>query len=363
MHLKLNPAWVWISTGLICPPMFLALGTGDPYPGESIAAYLEMDIVNTTDNAKTVIDSPANANGSTECNDTAQIIGRDSGPVPWKPAPHPSLYFLQHKLSHKTLSAVYNGSDARGYNITLPDCTHADEVVGDWKSPSGDLIENCTLAQMSQRLRLPSPLLLSLISSRAETLLAKINNILHGSTCEPPLVAPDRELRANPRPGFRFDPAMQTGYWSSLILIGGGTFGLGFTGLHLGIIHEGITANITLTTEVSILAVFASVGTLLTIITERERKYIGYAEAFVLNVFLFAGEKIYDNLEAGFKCLQETPLIRGLQSISQSLTQKAQILVADSPQNLAMRDAGVSSVNLVSTGDVESQLQNGQCAN
>ena len=367
MHLWSFAAWAWISAGLLCPLTSFAEEIRDPYPGETIAHYLGLDIVNTTDEAEFFTNDPPNGDdpnrteSSSEKNDTAGINGRDLGPVPWKPSPimgRPSSY----KPAQVALSATYNDTEDRGYNITIPGCTLADSILGDWVAPSGVMIENCTLAQLSQKLNLPSATLLNFTSSRAAALLAKINSTLQNAVCEPPPAPPDRELKASPRPGFRFDPAKQTGYVSSLLLVLAGSFGLGFTGLHLGIVREGVTANISPTTEVLILATFASFGTTCVVIIERERKHIGRAEAIILNAFIFLAEQIYDRLASGLHCVPEVPLKDQIQAIIEKLNQGARVLVREDVQAAAMRAAGSSSINLVSQGgDIENQLTNGHC--
>ena len=359
-------AWAWFTTGFLQPHIFLARAIRDPYPGETISHYLGLEILNITvdaedlNNDAVIVDDLNNSNSSATKTDTAELHNRDNQPVPWKPEPvigKPLLY----KPAQAALSATYNATGDRGYNITIPSCTPADSVLGDWEAPSGDVIENCTLAQMSQKLNLPSATLLNFTKSRAGALLAKLTPILENGVCEPPLEPPDRELKANPRPGFRFDPDTQKGYFSSLLLIMAGSFGLSFTGLHLGIIHEGLTANISATTEVLILATFASFGTTCVVIVERERMHIGRAEAIVLNAFIKLGEKIYDSFHSNVQCIQENQLAQGVRTLVDKLNQGAQVLVRKDVQAAAMSAAGSSSVNLVSHGDVENQLTNGQC--
>ena len=369
MQLRSITAWAWFITVFICPLSAVAQVTRDPYPGETIAHYLGLEIVNITDNAEILasepinVDSSSSSDSSAEKNDTTELNGRDSQSVPWTPKPligKPLIY----KPAQAALSATYNATSGRGYNITIPGCTPADSVLGDWEAPSGDIIENCTLAQLSQKLNLPSATLLEFTKTRAEALLAKLNTSLQGSVCEPPLQPPDRELKAkgDPRPGFRFDPSKQSGYFSSLLLVVAGSFGLSFTGLHLGIIHEGITANISMTTEVLILATFASFGTMCVVIIERERRHIGHAEAIVLNVFLWLGEKMYDSLQSSVDCIKGVELAQGVQTLVGKFSEGARVLVTEDVQAAAMRAAGASSVNLVSQADVENQLANGQCS-
>ena len=339
----------------------------DPYPGETIAQYIEVEFANITEYAQVLLNDTAKDDGSknpnvpVETNDTAQLNDRDiqetSKSIHWKPSPllnKPSLL----KPAQVDLSATYNGSDGRGYNITIPGCTPADSVIGDWEAPSGDLIENCTLAQMSTKLNLPSAMRLNFTMSRAQSLLEKLNTSLENAVCEPELQPPDRELKAEPPGRFRFNPETQSGYYSSLLLVLLGSFGISFTGLHLGIIHEGITANITLTQEVLILSSFATFGTMCVIMIERERRRLAHAEAVVLNLFIAMAEKIWGEMHTGVAaCVPEVPLAQGVQSLAQKLSQGARMLVTEDVQAAAMRTAGSSSVNLVGqVPDVENQL-------
>lgn len=347
----------------------------DPQPNETIAHYLRLDNPSIIDNTQFLADGPSPAeqasgsNGSSENTTTTGIHGRDmnavasTGSVPWKPSPVQGRPLLSQPVQ-MALSATYNDTEKdRGYNITIPGCTPANTVISDWVAPSGDVMDNCTLAQMSQKLLLPSASLFEFTTSRAASLLDKINSTLQTAVCEAPLAPPDRELKAiNRRPGFRFDPDKQSAYITSLLIIQGGSLAWAFAGLHLGLIHQGITAGITLTTQALILAIFASVGGTLIVIAERERRHIGRAEAVALNAFIALGEKFYDQFAGGIQCIQEAPLRDQIQTIVGKLSQGARILVTEDVQQAAMRTAGSSSVNLVAQGaDIENQLSRAQC--
>ena len=186
------------------------------------------------------------------------------------------------------------------------------------------------------------------------------------AVCEP-LQPPDRELKAtHPRPGFRFDlEKFSTGrfaYYSTLLAIPAGVLSVSYPGIRMAIIHEGITANITLETQSLILAIFGAVATTCVVLWERETRRIGRAEAIALNAFLFLGEKIYDTFASGLQCVQEVTLKEQITAVVEKLSQGARILVHEDAQAQAMRTAGSSSVNLVAQGaDIENQLANARC--
>lgn len=164
MHSNLFAPFAWILVGLLWIPTSFAIEARDPYPGETIAHYLGVDILNLTDNAQffaqrpPIVEDLNNTKSVSKENDSARISGRDMSSVeavPWKPSPITGRPLVSRPMQ-VPISATYNVTANRGYNITIPGCTPADTVLGDWVGPSGAMVEDCTLAQMTQKLSLPA---------------------------------------------------------------------------------------------------------------------------------------------------------------------------------------------------------------
>ena len=173
--------------------------------------------------------------------------------------------------------------------------------------------------------------------------------------CQPSKL-PDRELLWD-----YLDPAQRDGWYSAVILgtIGGAT--IGYTFLHLGIIHQGITANITLETQVRILTAGFVLGSIYeaSIYRLHSKSYIGHGEAYVLNAFITVGNSLLPSLQAAAAgvCAAKDSISVGMQQLSQQVKQLPQIFQQQSPQAQAMGQRGPSSLNLV--GQMLPDLESG----
>lgn len=76
----------------------------------------------------------------------------------------------------------------------------------------------------------------------------------------------------------------------------GGVLAIGWTGLHYGIIHQGITANLTLDAQVNILAGTGALQFLFGTVILRlyQKSFISRVEALVLNAAITAANNIVD---------------------------------------------------------------------
>lgn len=348
MHIKNFATCALISAGLVHSLQGHLNGSDNPNPGETIATYIETHITNVIEEAQQVINSTIDSKASARHNSTAEIHGRDNGFV--------SLGSSLYRPSSKDYSATLNDSGI-GYNFTLPGCTPADTVVGDWLSPSGDLIENCTLAQMYQKLNLPRATLSNFTFNSIQNLLAKLNQTLHTDICNAPPAIPDRELLADPK----YNPALQSGYWTGTIITGLGFISIAFTGLAAGILPRdaGWTTPME---EVVTLATFATLSTMFVVlaIDAREKRRFGRIEALILNAVVAASENTMGAGRRVSSCLSLSALQDGIQSVAEAVNERAGVLyIGPNGQTPALGTAGSSSINLVSHGDIENQ--NRQC--
>ena len=354
------------AAGLLYPLQILAQdGLKDPLSGESIGDFIAhssaitnadplqvSDAVGSVDNAKlnrrqVPRRQASSVNPSPTESDPVEPIAEPAGPTGIQSLGQ-KAYSGGAPVGQRPLTAVYTkpgGSDA-GYNLTLPETLCAETVIGDWESPSGETIKNCTLAQMYQKLSLPSNTLSNYTTTRASNVLDKFNNILAGAVASP-TSSPDRALL------FRFDPATQEGYWSARLLVITGTIGLIFTGIELGSVLDGVIENLTITEKNLMTAAGIGLAGLFDcmVIRLHQKKYIGHLEAYILNAFIIIGELMLaglQNVVAG-TCAAPGAIYSALQHISQAVPQMLQ----REPPLGPMGNAVGSTLNLVSQ-DLES---------
>lgn len=184
--------------------------------------------------------------------------------------------------------AAFNGTDG-GYQIRLPAGVCGKTVVGTMTGPDGHVIENATVIQVLQAMyKVPHWSLNQYLQNRIVTLQTKMNASFSEVICDPP-PGPSRTL------AYRFELRDHEGFWEAYLLATAGIMGIGYAGLHLGVIHEGITANITGNQEVWILAMTGVTqfifGTFM--FRLQTKGYVGPVEAAILNFFIIIGESIW----------------------------------------------------------------------
>ena len=192
--------------------------------------------------------------------------------------------------SQRIFKAKFN-DNGNGYNISLPGWLCADLVLGDWEAPDGTQIVNGSIGDLAKQMRLPSKALHNYTYTRAAALLESINSTFTDVLCEPDSNS-GRQLLYN-----RWRTQDVEGYWETYLLSASGVIGIALLGLRLGIIHEGITANITLQTQVYILAATGTLEYLCvtTLWRLQTNGFIPRGEALILNAVWTLGEKIRDN--------------------------------------------------------------------
>ena len=184
--------------------------------------------------------------------------------------------------------AEFNDS-GRGYKIHLPGGVCITTVIGNLEGPTGAIIQNATVGDILKALyHVPDWSLNQYLQNRISTLQAKMNASISDVVCDP-RPGPSRNL------AYRFDLTEHEGFWEAYLVATLGIMGIGFAGLHLGVIHEGITANITGYQEVWILTMTGVAqfifGTMM--FRLQTKGHIGAVEAAILNFFIIMGEWIW----------------------------------------------------------------------
>ena len=243
-------------------------------------------------------------------------------------------------FSERIFRATFNDSGA-GYNISLPGWLCADLPLGDWESPQGTQIVNGSIGDMYTQMRLPSKMLSNYTATRATALAASISETFSQILCEP---IPNTG-RALTYDGWRTQDI--EGFWEAYVLGTAGVLGIGFVGLHLGIIHQGITANISLEQQVWILAATGALEFLAvtTVFRLQTNGFIPRTEAMVLNALWTIGEKIRDQTGPAWAgtCAGWSTFKEGINSMARQALTNLKIMNPDQ-----MGPAGPSSLDLMS---------------
>ncbi|KAL9099068.1 MAG: hypothetical protein Q9163_005378 [Psora crenata] len=265
-------------------------------------------------------------------------------------------------FSQRIFRTTFDDNGA-GYNISLPGWYCADIVLGDWEAPDGTRIVNGSIGDLYSQLRLPANMLTNYTLNRAAALSASINDALTDILCEP---IPNTG-RALTYDGWRSQDI--EGFWEAFFIATGGVFGIGFAGLKWGIIHEGITANITLETQVFILAATGTLQFLCATAMFRLQTngYLARGEAMLLNAVWTLGEIFRDHLLASWTgtCAAWSTLRNGVNYLAQQALRNVRILY---PSELAHGHPSalelVSQVRDVETGHgaMAPPGQGGQCS-
>ena len=295
-----------------------------PSSNETVAdlvAILEEEDISDTNSSVN-----ANTNSSVPPSTTDYLAAR-SVPTPISP--------MQKVNRQRRLSAVYNSPDGKsGYNITIPGCLSADDIIGDIEVPNGTHIANATFANLMTSVQLPGDRLYNYTLTILNQTLNDANATLSKIVCDHPNPqGGGRELLwpSYLRPNWR-DPGNSEGFMSAFVFGSLGVFGIGYGGTYLGIANQPPTQNITVGLEVGILAGTAMAEfmfvTMLFRLQSVERRWIGRAEAAVLNFFIWIGAQLIKLLNkiSGSTCIPTGTARSGIQSVTTRMREQAVVI-------------------------------------
>ena len=138
----------------------------NPAPGQSIGDFIASLLNDTNDilRPSNNIDSNSSVVNITPRQASEIVPSPSPNQEPYEPTAEPAVQPAIQSLGkprrigppvgRKPLTASWNTTDVgeSGYKLTIPSNLCASTVVGDWKTPSGEMAENCTLAQMYQKI-------------------------------------------------------------------------------------------------------------------------------------------------------------------------------------------------------------------
>ncbi len=299
--------------------------------------------------------------------------------------PRDLVSFVDKVRSQRKLNVFFNSTDHGGYNLTLPGCLAADAILADFEVPNGTFVTNATFATLINSLGLPGEALYNYTLTMATMMYEKINATIDEVVCEGAAGATRQLLMPNwGRPGWR-DPDNSEGFMTAFIVGLLGTTGIAWTGTRLAIAHHTPTRNISIDTEVAILAGTTAMEFIFITVMWRlqsvPKRWIGRAEATVLNVFIWIGSKMLSGLKliSGHSCFSTQTAQQGLSGLLERAQQSAQVFRfgylrdpnAMSSQNLvegALTNVGVgpvaqaaaqAAIDLVEQGQIEGGAQPG----
>ena len=276
---------------------------------------------------------------------------------------------LEKVNGQRTLNAFYNSTDHGGYNLTIPGCLSGNDIIGQIEAPNGTIINNATFADLISALQLPGAALWNYTMTFANQTYNDMNATLDVIICDGPQGA-NRELLWPQalRPNWR-DPDTSEGFVTAFIIGGLGVASIGYGGTHLGVIHEGITANISLATEVRILAATGFLEyvflTVLWRLQSVERRWIGRGEAIVLNGFIWLGAQLLKLLEVVTQsCVSRSAAQSGTTGLMARAREQVQVITTGAGTTIAQSISsqyllgllGVNEQGTSSSGDIESQV-------
>ena len=285
------------------------------------------------------------------------------------PTPNAPVSPRERVTGQKTLNAFYNSTDHGGYNLTIPGCLSADDIIGQIEVPNGTIINNATLADLIRALQLPGAALWNYTMTFANQTYNDINATLDAIICDGPQGANRQLLWPEAlRPNWR-DPDNSEGFLTAFLIGALGVVSIGYGGTHLGVIHEGITANISIEREVQILAATGFVEyvflTTLWRLQSVERHWIGRGEAYVLNAFIWAGAQLLKLLEVVTQSCVSTPAARsGVTGLMERAQNRAQVVTTGAgttigqsiSSNYLLGLFGANEQGTSSSGDIEAQV-------
>jgi hypothetical protein len=272
-----------------------------------------------------------------------------------------------HKYSDKRIiSAVFNSTDNGYYNITIPGCIAADDIIGDIEAPNGTQITNASFGNLITSLSLPGKRLYNYTLTMMEKQLTELNATLEKIVCDGPQGAA-RTLLWPPslRPVWR-NGDTSDGYISTFLIGGGGVVTIAWGGTRLAIAKEWPTENITMSTEVGLLAATSLVQylfiTALFRLQASDKRWIGRAEAAVLNGLIWVGAQLIKFLDfvSGSTCIPTDTAREGVRSMMSSLGRQALVVGTNAARGATMATSWsvTSLTNLITAGQRTSSAQN-----
>ena len=238
--------------------------------------------------------------------------------------------------SQRRLNVFFNSTDYGAYNLTIPGCLAADAILGDVEVPNGTFVTNATFATLIASMQLPPADLYNYTLTMATMMTEKINATLNEIICDRGAGATRRLLMPDGQgPGWRVgwrDPDNSEGFISAFIVGLVGTTGIAWAGTRIAIGHHWPTQNISIDTEVAILAATTAMEfTFITILWRLQsvpRRWVGRWEAMVLNAFIWIGGKLLSGLEYINQntCCDTETAQAGLSGFMRRASQSAQVL-------------------------------------
>ncbi len=231
--------------------------------------------------------------------------------------------------SQRALNVFFNSTDHGAYNLTIPGCLAADAILGDVELPNGTFVTNATFATLINSMQLPPAGLYNYTLTMATMMSEKINATLNEIICDGGAGATRCLLMQ--RPGWR-DPDNSEGFMTAFIVGLLGTTGIAWAGTRLAIAHHAPTQNISIDATVAILAATTALEftfiTMLWRLQSVPKRYVGRAEAMVLNAFIWVGGKVLIGLEYINKntCVDTETAQTGLSGFMRRASQSAQVL-------------------------------------
>ena len=327
-----------------------------------LAQILEEEDISDDDSAAVL--GPVNAVSS-----TPSYLAARSFPTPSAPASP-----FAKVSGQRSLNAYYNSTDG-AYNLTIPGCLSGYDILGQIEAPNGTIINNATFADLITVLQLPGAALWNYTMTFANKTYNDINATLDVIICDGPQGATRKLLWPDAlRPNW-VDPAAREGWWSAYIIGGIGVLGIGYGGTHLGVIHEGITANISVETEVRILAATGFMEyvflTMLFRLQSVERRWIGRGEALVLNAFIWVGAQLLKLLEVLTQaCYPPASASAGISNVFARAGNQIQVITTGAGTTIAQSISSNYLLGLLganeqagsSSGDIENQFNTATAA-
>ena len=353
-----SPTGILVATRLqAASSSIVSLGTGDieaawrplasasPHPPATSAEtvlelLMELDDDTPVDLSWTINSS----NGTSIATDPSSLARRDT------------VNAIDRVRMQRSLWVFFNSTDHGGYNLTIPFCLSPNLVLGNGEFPNGTYVTNATLGDIMHGLSLPPEKLYNYTLTMAQRISDKINTTLAEVICEGPAGA-TRQLLFNafPRPNYRNADASE-GFMSAFLVGVVGVTGIAWGGTHLAIAHKWPTANITIESEIAILAATTAVEfifcTILWRLQSVPKRWIGRTEARILNAFIFLGEQLLKGLQKiqSSTCFSTATAQTGLSGLLRRARNQVQIFRFGYGTNTG----SMSAANLVEVGrDVE----------
>lgn len=237
--------------------------------------------------------------------------------------------------SQRALNVFFNSTDHGAYNLTIPGCLAADAILGDAELPNGTFVTNATFATLINSMQLPPAGLYNYTLTMATMMSEKINATLNEIICDGGAGATRRLMMPNWQgPGWREgwrDPENSEGFVSAYIVGLLGTTGIAWAGTRIAIAHHRPTQNISIDAEVAILAATTALEftfiTMLWRLQSVPERWVGRAEAMMLNAFIWVGGKLLSGLKyiISNTCFNTETLQSGESDLMQRARASAQV--------------------------------------